>query len=156
MKLLYVMNDGPGEIHALQDVLAQARKCQANLLLLDVIDTVPALEETQLRQPPQSQRKNALLRERLAQLESFVLTNGADAGELRARVLFGKRAHEITRTAAESAVDLVIKQREPGTTDRLLAQYCPCPVLLYAPDTHPTVDAILGALPGMQHSRAVA
>jgi hypothetical protein len=143
-------------MRALEDVVMQARKCMAHLVLLDVIDTPPTSDEKQHRKQPPSQIKNSLLRERLAQLDSFVLTNGCDADELRARVLFGNRAREISRTAAEDGIDLVIKHSEPGATDRAVAEHSPCPVLLYESDTQLTADTILDALPHPRQKKAVA
>jgi hypothetical protein len=156
MKLLYVMNDDPAEMHALEDIVSQARKCRAHLLLLDIVDTLPTFDVSRHTKQLPYQLKNTLLRERLARLESFVLTNGIDAEKLRARVLFGNRAQEIVRSAAEGSIDLIIKQREPGATDRALEQHSPCPVLLFEPDTRPTADTIVEALPQPQRKQAVA
>lgn len=157
MKILYVLDDDPSGLHTLEHVVTEARQCLADLVLLDVIDTRPG-GDTQLSKPQPSQQKNSLLRERLARLESFVLMNGCDAEALRARVLFGERTHEIARTAAEGGFDLVIKHPEPGTTDRLLTQHCPCPVLLCAAPAQLTADTILDALspPLPRQDKAVA
>lgn len=156
MKLLYAMDDGPDGAGALENIVRQARKCRAHVVLLDVIDTLPMFEEAQPAKPLPSQLKNSLLRERLDRLESFIMMNSGGATELRSRVLFGNRAHEIARTAGECGIDLVIKHREPGATDRALAQHCPCPVLLCAPGTLPTADGILDALSSPQRKQAVA
>lgn len=158
MKLLYVLDDGLSGISDLEHVVLQARSCMADLVLLDVIDTPSSFDDMQRAQQPPTQLKNSLLRERLARLESFVLMTCGDAGEMRARVLFGNRAREICRTAAEGAIDLVIKRREPGTTDRMLVQQCPCPVLLYESHTQLAADNILAILshPLLREKKAVA
>lgn len=146
MKILYVMDDGESGLCTLEHVVTEARKCPADLVLLDVIDTLPPAVVMGHGQHLPGQVKNSVLQDRLSRLGSFIMTNGYDDGALRARVLFGNRAREISRTAAEGDFDLVIKHPEPGATDSTLVHHGPCPVLLYEDDTQLSADSILESL----------
>ena len=123
---------------ALQYALAFARRSNAHLLLLHVVEAFPIdymLGIKSAQETNEWQLKHA--RTRLRELSLKVIGDRSISTE--SMVKFGKPFHEIAEVVKNEAVDLIIiathgytglKHIQLGSTAEMVVRYAPCPVLV--------------------------
>lgn len=144
--ILYVIDGDLSNMNVLDEVKFLAKEHQASLTLLDVIESLHRTDRMAITYMPTGEIRNRIVAKRLNQLEELISMIGQDNDDLRPRVLFGKRAREIAREAAEGGYDLVIKTPEKGRTDKYLLRNCKCPLWLLQPDDYDTAGQICTSL----------
>ena len=129
-RLLFVMDDVPGDMKNLKQALDIAVESKSIVRVLCVMESLPRADRMLVTALTTGELKARVVARRRQQLQELISTITPDGVDLHVRVRFGSRAKEIVREAVEGDYDLVIKHPEHGRTDPYLSRHCSCPVQL--------------------------
>ena len=117
---------------ALDQVYQLAKWGHGNVILLHVIEKVENIPAKELKQFYQALEKNARTK-----MNQYAKTFAKHSVPVTEKIVYGKRAEEILRSAVEEDVELIVVSSHKvsanqswGTLSYQLAILSPCPVLL--------------------------
>ncbi|MFQ5851112.1 MAG: universal stress protein, partial [Candidatus Binatia bacterium] len=122
---------------ALERAVTLAKKNQALLTVVDVIDELPSYVRTLTTSKPPAELQKQVIEKRSSYLEQFIASIRQEVAQVSAKVLCGTPFLEIIREVLRNQRDLVMMTTEGngglkemlfGSTTMHLMRKCPCPV----------------------------
>ena len=121
----------------LERAVTLAKKNQALLTVVDVIDELPRYVRTPTTSKPPVELQKQVIEKRISHLEQFIVSIRQEVSQVSTKVLCGTPFLEIIREVVRNQHDLVmitaegnggLKEMLFGSTTMNLMRKCPCPV----------------------------